>query len=113
MAAATALASESVDLVDKNDAGRELSSFRKEVSDTRSAESGEFLLEARAGCREKRYTRFFGRCSREQCLAGSRRSIKQNAARNTSTEAAEPFRIAQELDRFRQLGARFIHSGHV
>src|SRR6185503_19193699 len=99
VAAASTLTSERINLVDEDNAGREFSSLCKQVSHACSAESGEFFLEARTrGC-EKRNARFFRRRSREQSLSCSWRTVKQDAAWNTTTETAEPLGISQKLNR--------------
>src|SRR6185437_14853983 len=103
IAATAALASKSVNLVDKDDAGRELTSLREEMSDTRCAKTRKLLLKTRSRGSEKRNTGLLRRGPREQRLAGARRSVKQNAARHTTAETAEALRIAQKLNRLGQL----------
>src|SRR6202008_3369599 len=56
---------------------------------------------------------FLRRPSPKHLLARSRRSVKQNAARYASAESTKPLRIAQELDRLRQLSSRFVNAGYV
>src|SRR6185369_3477273 len=93
--------------------GRKLSSLCEEMSDTRSAKSGKLLLETRSGRGQKRDARFLRRGSREKRLASSRRTVKQDATRDSTTQPAKFLRTAQKLDRLRQLSARLVNTGHV
>ena len=47
--AAPALAAQSVNLINEDDAGREFARFGEETAHARRAESGKFLLKARTG----------------------------------------------------------------
>src|ERR1041385_3060082 len=113
VAATAALASESVNLVDKDDAGRKLPALREQVSHTSSAQPSELLLKTRTRGGQKCDAGFLRRGSRQQRLAGSRRTVEQGAARNTATETTDPLRIAQKLNRLRKLRTRFVNPSHI
>src|SRR6185369_7861565 len=113
VAATAALASESVNLVDEDDAGRKLSALREQVSHTSSAKARELLLKTRTRGGQKCDAGFLRRGSRQQRLAGSRRTVEQDAARNAATKTTEPLRIAQKLNRLRQLRSRFVNTGDI
>ena len=77
VATTTAAATERVNLVNEDDAGRELARAREQTPDARRAEARELLLEARTRHRKERNLRLAGRGAREQGLARARRAGEQ------------------------------------
>src|SRR6266508_3057797 len=56
---------------------------------------------------------FAGDRSREQRLAGARRSDEQDAFRNTSANRGEAFGLAEEIDDFLDFLFGLVHTRHI
>ena len=85
--AGAAVATDGVDLVDEDDAGRVLLALLEQVADAAGADADEHLDEVRARDAEERHARFTGDGAREQRLAGARRAHHQDALGDAAAEA--------------------------
>ena len=111
--AGAAMASDRVDFIDEDDAGRILLALLKQIANAAGADADEHFNEVRSGDRKERNVGFAGDGTRQQGLAGSRRSDQQHAFRNASAELLELLRLAQELDNLLQLFFGLFDAGHV
>src|SRR5713226_495973 len=111
--AVAAMASNRVDFIDENDAGRGFFALLEHVAHARRADSDKHLDEIRTADREKRYVGFARDGARDQRFASARRSDEQNAFRNSSTEFLKLFRIAQKFDQLLHFIFRFLDTGNV
>src|SRR6202023_1899348 len=93
-----AMASDRVDFIDEDNAGRILLALLKQIAHAARAHADQHLDEIRTGNREERHVRFPRDGSRQQGLARSGRSDQQNAFGNASTELLKLLRLPQEFD---------------
>jgi hypothetical protein len=110
---AAAAATEGVNLVDEDDAGRELAGAREESPDAGRAEPRELLLKARPRDGQERHLRLGGRGASKECLAGARRAGEQHAARRAPAESAERQGVAQEFDGLGQFRLGLVNPGDL
>ena len=68
-----AMASNGIDFIDENDAGRVLLALFEHIADAAGADADEHLDEVGTGNGEERYIRFAGDGARQQRFAGARR----------------------------------------
>jgi hypothetical protein len=92
-----AVATDGVDLVHEDDAGRVLLRLLEQVAHSGSPDADEHLDEVRAGDREERHPGLARDRPREQRLAGARRPVEEHALRDPSPERLEPLRVLEEL----------------
>ena len=92
------MATDGVDLVDEDDAGRVLLPLLEQVADARGADADEHLDEIRAGDAEERDARLAGDGAREERLARARRTHEQDALGNAATETLKLLWVLQERD---------------
>ncbi len=111
--ARAAMATDRVDLVDEDDAGRVLLRLLEHVAHARRADADEHLDEVGTGDREEGNVRLAGDGTREQRLAGTGRADQQHATRDAPAEPLELLRVAQELDDLLEIFLRFIDAGDV
>ena len=111
--ARAAMATDRVDLVDEDDAGRILLGLLEHVTDTARAHTDEHLDEIGAGNREERHVRLAGHGARGERLARSGRAHKQHAARDSTTQPLEFLGIAQEFDDFLQIFLGLVDAGDI
>ena len=111
--AGAAMATDGVDLVDEDDAGRVLLALLEEVANAAGADADEHLDEVRAGDAEEGNARLAGDGAREQRLAGARRTDEQDALRDAAAEALELLRVLEEGDDLLDLVLRLVDSGDV
>ena len=111
--ARAALATDRVDLVDEDDAGRVALGLLEEVAHAGRTDADEHLDELRAGDAEERHASLTGHGPREQRLAGAGRADQQHAARDAGAERRELLRVLQELDDLGQLLLRLVDARHV
>ena len=111
--AAAAGRADGVELVDEDDRGRVLACLLEELADTCSTEAGEHLDERRSALRVEVRTGRARDGLRQQRLAGSRRSVKEDSARHACAETLEALAVTQELDDLLELGLRLVEPGHV
>ena len=98
----TAMAADSIDLVDEDDAGCILFRLVKHVPDPAGADADKHLDEVGSRNREEWHACLSGDCAGEQRLACSRRTDEQCAFGDLSPEARELVWVAQKLDDFFQ-----------
>ena len=107
------MATDGIDLVDEDDAGRVLLRLIEHVPDAGRADTDEHLDEVGARDREERNLRLARDGLRQQRLTRTGLAHHQNAARNLAAEALELGRIAQEVDEFGDLLLRFFNARDV
>ena len=105
--------SESVELVDEDDAGGLRLGLLEHVADAGSPDSDEHLHEVTAGEPKKRDTRLPRDRLGEKCLAGARGADEKHALGDVAAEDLILLRIAEELDDFAELFDRLVDPGHV
>ena len=108
-----AMATNRIDLVNKNDARRLLFSLLEHVAHARRADADEHLDEIGTRDREEWHLGLAGNRLGEQGLAGTRRTDHQHAARNLAAEFGELARVAQEVDEFGEFFFRLVATGDV
>jgi hypothetical protein len=107
------MASDRVDLVDEDDAGRVLLRLLEHVAHARGTDADEHLDEVGAGDREERHIRLAGDGAGEQRLAGAGWADEQRAARNSASETLELLRITQKLYDLLQVVLGLVHAGDI
>ena len=107
------LATNGVNFVDEDDAGRVFFRFFKHVAHARGTDADEHFHKIRAGDGEKRHFRLASNGARQQGFTGAGRADHEQAARNLSAEAAEFARVAQEFDHFHDVRFRFVRTGDI
>ena len=112
-AAADARRADGVELVDEDDRGRVLARLFEELADAGGAEAGEHLDERRGALRVEVRARRARDGLRDQRLAGARRAVEQDPARNARTEPLEALAVAQELDDLLELLLRLVEARDV
>ena len=111
--AGAALATDCVDLVDKDDAGRVALGLIEQVAHAARADAHEHLDELRAGDAEEGHAGLTGDGARQQRLARAWRSDEEHAARDARAELVELLGVFEELDDFLQLSLSLVDTGHV
>ncbi len=111
--ASTAMAADRVDFVDEDDAGSVLLALLEEVADAACADADKHLNKVGTGDGEERHIGFAGHGTRQQGLAGSRRSDEQHALGNAAAQLLELLRLAQVFDDLLQLFLGLIDAGHI
>ena len=106
-------ASERVELVDEDDAGRGLARLLEQIADPGGADADEHLHELGAGNREECDPGFAGHGAGEQGLAGAGRSDQQNPLGHMGAEPAVALGILEEGDDFLQFELGLIDAGDV
>ncbi len=107
------MATDRIDLVDEDDAGRILLGLFEHVADAAGANADKHFNEVRARYREERHIGFAGNGARQQRLAGAGRADQQNATWNAAAEPLKFSGIAQEFDDLLEIELGFIDSGNV
>ena len=110
---APALATDGVDFVDEDDAGRIFSRLFKSIAHARGADADEKLDEIRTRNREKRHIGFSRDGAREQGFSGAGRPDEQHALGNAPADFGKAFRLAQEIDDFGNFFFCFVATGDV
>ena len=111
--AGAAMASDGVDLIYKDDAGRMLLALHEQIAHARGADANEHLDEVRSRDRKERHARLARNRARQQRLAGSRRPDQQHALGDSAAEAREALRVAQKLNYFFELVLGLVDTGDV
>src|SRR5262249_18265822 len=111
--AGAAMATDRVDFVDEDDAGRVLFTLLEQIADAARADADEHFDEVRTGDREERHAGFAGDRAGKQGLAGSWRSDQQDALGNASAELLKLLGLAQEFDDLLQLFFRLFNARYV
>jgi hypothetical protein len=108
-----ALATNGINLIHENDAGRMALGLFKQVAHTAGAHADEHFHKFRTGDGEERNTRLArdGLC--EQGLAGAGRANQQDTLGNARPKLDEFLRLFQELDNFLEFLLGLVHTGHI
>ena len=108
-----ALTTDGVNFVDKDDGGHRLFGFFKQVAHAGSADADVHFDKVRAGDRVERHACFPGAGTRQQGLAGTRRSHQQNAVGNARAERVELAGGFQELNDLLQLRLFLVRTRNI
>ena len=108
-----AMATDRVDFIDEDDAGRVLLGLLEHVTDTRGADADEHLDEVRTRNGEEGNIGFAGDRTGDQRLAGAGRADQQHATRNPSAEPLILAGVAQEFDDLLQVLLGLVDAGDV
>ncbi len=92
--AGPAMASDRVDFIAKDDAGRVLLALHEQIAHARRADADEHLDKVRSGNRKERHAGLARDRARQQRLASSRRPDQQNALGDSPTQPRETFGVA-------------------
>jgi hypothetical protein len=111
--ARAAVATDGVDLVDEDDAGRVLLALLEEVAHAARADADEHLDEVRARDAEEGHAGLAGDGAREQRLARAGRAHQQHALRDAAAEALELLRVLEERDDLLDLVLGLVDAGDV
>ena len=111
--AVSAMATDSVNFINENQAGRALLSLLKHIAHAARADAHKHLHEIRTTDREKRHIRFTSDRSCEQRLACAGRADHQDTLRNVTAEFLKTFRVFEELNNLLHFLLRLLHTGHV
>ena len=105
--------SDSVDLVDKDNAGRVFLALLEHVADTAGTNTDEHLDEVGTGNGEEGNIRLAGNRLGKKCLTCTRWSNEKHAFRDFATKTLELAGVLQELDNLLKLGLRLINAGDI
>ncbi len=105
--------SDGVDLVDEDDGRGILLGLLEEVTDAAGADAHEHLHEVRAGDRVERNARFACNRASQQRLAGSRRTVEQDALGDLGPDSLELRGLLEELLDLAEFFDRLLTAGHV
>ena len=108
--ACAALAAHSVDLIDKDDAGRIALGSVEKVTHAGSAHAHEHFDKVGSAHGEKGHARLARNAACKQCFAGSGRSQKQNSFGNLSAQPLELLGILEKLYYLFELGLGFVEA---
>ncbi len=108
-----ARASQRVELVDEDDAGRLRLRLREQVPHARGADADEHLDELGPAQAEEGHLRFARHGARQQRLARSRRADQQDPFRDVSAERRVFLRVLEELDNLLEFLLGLVHAGDV
>ena len=111
--AGAAMATDRVDFVDEDDAGRVLLRLLEHVAHAACADADEHFDEVGARDGEEGHIGFAGDRTGGQSLAGAWRPDQQHAARDASAQFLELLRVAQELDDLLQVLLGFVDARDV
>src|SRR5579864_6631033 len=107
------MASDCVNFVDEDDAGRILLALLKQVADAARAHADKHFHEVRSRDREERNISLAGNRARQQRFTGSRRSDQQHALRNAPAELLKLLSLSEELNNLAQLFFRLFYASHI
>ena len=111
--ACAAMATDGVDFIDEQNAGRVLLRLLEHIPDPGRADADEHFHEIGAGDGEERHACLTRNGAGEQGLAGAGRADQQRTLGNLAAQLGEFGRVLQKFDDFFQLLARFIDAGDV
>ena len=111
--ACAAMATDRVDLVNEDDAGRVLLGLFEHVAHAARAHAHEHFHEVRARDGEEGHIGLARNRPGGQGLAGARRANEQHAARNAPAKSLEFLGIAQEFDNLLQILLGLVHARHL
>ena len=104
---------DSVDLVDEDDAGSLLLGLLEQVAHTRCTHTHKHLDEVRAADRQERNVSLAGNGLSQHRLTCSRRTNQQCALGNLTAQLAVFLRVAQKIDDLHNLLLGLLHTRHV
>ncbi len=107
------MATDRVDLIDEDDAGRVLLALFEEVTDAAGTHSHKHLDKVGPRNAEERHASLTGDRTCQECLAGPRRAHHQHALGNATAQALELLGILQEGDDFLELVLGLVDPGDV
>ena len=111
--ASAALTTDSVDLVDEDDARRGFLCLLEHVAHTRRTDTDEHFHKVGTGDGEERYFSFARDGSRQQGFAGTGAAHQQNAARDTTAKLLKLTGVAQKFNQLGNFFFCFIATGHI
>ena len=111
--ACTAMTTDSVDLVDKDDAGRVLLGLFEHVAHPAGTDADKHLDKVRAGNAEEGHTRLTGNGTGEQGLTRTRRADQQRALGDLAAKLLELAGVLEELNDLVQLFLGLVDTGHI
>ena len=106
-------AGDSVDLIDKYDAGRILLGILKHVADTGCADTDEHFHEIRTGNSEKGHFGLAGNRPGQKGLARSGSALEQDALGDPGADLGIFFGAAQEIDDLLQISLLLVETGDL
>ena len=109
----TAMASDCIDLIDKNDARSIFLALFEKVADTAGADADKHLYKIRTRYRKERHTCLAGNGLCQERFSGSRRSDHQDALRDLAAEFLKLLRIFEKFDDLLQLFFRLFNAGNL
>ena len=107
-----AVAANSINFVDENDAGAGLAGLVEQVADSARTDPDKHLDEFGTGDGEERHVGFAGGGLGHQCLPGTRRPHEQDPGRNASPQFNELLRFLEKLHNLLQLLLGLVVAGH-
>ena len=107
------MATNRVDLIDKDDARGILLALLEHVAHAACAHAHEHFDEIRTRDGEEGHVRLTSDGARQQRLTSARWADQQDALGNLAAEALELLRIAKEVDNLLKLGLRLLDAGNV
>ena len=106
-------ATDGIDLIDEDDAGRVFIGFLEKVTDTACADTDVELDKIGTRQGEEGNMRFSGDGSREQRLTGSGRAHQKGTLRKSGTDPGVFSGIVQEVDHLHEGFLGFVLTGHI
>ena len=111
--AVAAMASDSVDFIDEDEAGSVFTTLFKHVADSARTDPNKHFHEVRTGDGEEWHIRLTGNGAGEQGLAGAGRADHQHTLGDGAAELLELAGIAEEIDDFKKLFLGLLDPGDV
>ena len=111
--AGAAMASDRINLINKNDARRLLFPLNEEIADTRGSDPDKHLNKVGAADREERHPGFPGNRPGEQGFSSAGRPDQQDTLGDTPPQTGELFRVFEKGDDFFQLLFGLFHAGNI
>ena len=107
------MTTDGVNFIDEDDGRGTGLGLLEQVAYPTGTNTDKHLYEVRAGYGEEWHPGFACHCFGQQCLAGSGRTVEQNAFRNLGPDGCELGRVFQELFDFPKFDDGLIGSGHI
>src|SRR5262249_6092342 len=111
--AGTAMATDGIDFVDKDDARGVFLALFEEVAHAAGTDAYKHFHEVRAGDREEWDVCFASNGAGQKSLARTRGTNEEHSLGNATAQLLELLRILQEVDNFVQLLFGFVDSGYI
>ena len=107
------MAAHSIDFIDKDNTRRLLVGLLKEVAHAACTHTDEHLYEVRTGDGEEWNTCLTGNSSRQECLASTWRTQKEDTTWDLATKAREAAWITEELNDFTKFFLRLVCTSYI